>query len=417
MLTIYYAAKVTAMRTHPDRMNWYPVGEARRKASIGLEGTKRMIVLQWPQVHTWRLSQHGLSPRFPSQDIVEAVTRTAGIQAQVLSAAELAMCSRVEGLSPHDVKAALFQDHTLVRTWAMRGTLHLLSARELPLYVAARDWQHTANWSKYFAEFGLSSAQQETFLLAIPSVLEQGPMTRPQLADAVAKHTGVARVRDLILSESWGTPLKPSAYRGDLCFGPGQGKTGTFMNPRTRLTNWQPIEPERALQEIARRYLQAYGPATADDFAFWWGCTKTRAKKLFRSLAEELEEVEVAGWHAFALRATIPLIQRVEPAEQVHLLPLFDVYTIGASPRGCEPLLAPAYKRLVFNTQGWTFAVVLVNGSIQGIWNTHIQRAHVVIKVRLFCSSTAAIRTGIEAEAERLSHLFAKEVLLEYDPS
>src|SRR5258707_768278 len=373
-----------------------------------------MTALKWPQVHAWRLSQHGLSPRFSSPDFVGAVTRTGGIQAQVMSAAELAMCTRVEGLSPHDVQAAIFQDHTLVKTWAMRGTLHLLSARELPVYVAARDWQQNANWSNYFAEFGLSKAQQDAFLLAIPHVLEQGPLTRLQLADAVAKHTGAAHLRDFILSSSWGTPLKPSAYRGDLCFGPGQGKTATFMNPRAWIGKWQPIEPKLALQDIARRYLQAYGPATADDFAFWWGCRKTLAKNLFQSIEEELEEVEVEGWRAFALRATLPHIQSVEPAEQIHLLPLFDAYTIGV-PRDCEPLLAQAYKRQVFNLQGWTFAVILVNGSIQGIWHSKIRRSQTIIRVNLFSSSTPSIRKGIEAEAERLSHLFEKEVALEYE--
>ncbi len=373
-----------------------------------------MTALQWYQVHAWRMSQHGLSPRFSSQDVALAVMRTAGIQAQVASAAELAMCTRVEGLSPRDVQAAIFQDHTLVKTWAMRGTLHLLSARELPLYVAARNWQLNASWSAYFAEFGLTtSAQQEAFLSAIPHVLEQGPLTRPQLADAVAKHTGMAQVRDFILSESWGSPLKPSAYRGELCFGPGQGKTVTFMNPRVWSGEWQPIEPQLALRELARRYLQAYGPVTADDFRFWWGCGKTLAKTLFRSLAEEVEGVEVEGWRAFALRATLPLMQSVEPVEAVHLLPLFDAYTIGAPPRGCEPLLAAAYKRQVFNQQGWTFAVVLVNGSIQGVWDYKIRRSHIVVKVNLFCSSSTAIRKGIAAEAERLSHLFEKEVVLE----
>ncbi|QBD77659.1 winged helix DNA-binding domain-containing protein [Ktedonosporobacter rubrisoli] len=372
-----------------------------------------MATLKWYQVHAWRLSQHGLSPRFSSQDAVSAVARTAGIQAQVLSAAELAVCTRVEGLSPRDVKAAIFQDHTLVRTWAMRATLHLLPARELPLYVAARDWQQTANWSKYFAEFGLSSAQQDAFLLAIPHVLEQGSLTRLQLADAVARHTGIMRLRDLILSSSWGTPLKPSAYRGDLCLGPGQGKTVTFMNPRGWIDTWQPIEPKQALQEIASRYLRAYGPATANDFAFWWGCGKTLAKNLFQSMKEELEEVEVEGWRAFALRATLPHIQSIEATEQIHLLPLFDAYTIGV-PRDCEPLLAQAYKRQVFNLQGWTFAVVLVNGSIQGVWHTQIRRAHIVIKVNLFSSSTPSLRKGIEAEAQRLGHLFEKRILLEY---
>ena len=372
-----------------------------------------MTTLKWHQVHAWRLAQHGLSPRFSSQDFMQAVTRTGGIQAQVLSAAELAMCTRVEGLAPHDVQAALFQDHALVRTWAMRGTLHVLSARDLPLYVAARDWQHEAN-SKYFAELGLSRAQQEAMLLAIPHVLEQGPLTRLHLADAVAKHTGVAHLRDMILSERWGSPLKPSAYRGELCFGPGQGKTVTFMNPRVWLGTWQPLEPKRALQEIARRYLWAYGPATADDFAFWWECGKTLAKHLFQSLAEELEAVEVEGWRAFALRATLPLIQRALPVESVHLLPLFDAYTIGV-PRNCEPLLAASYKSQVFNRQGWTFAVVLVNGSIQGVWHATIRRLHTIVKVSLFCSSTSVIRKGIEAEAEQLSRLFKKHVVLEYE--
>src|ERR1051326_2691868 len=169
----------------------------------------KMETLKWQQVHSWRLSQHGLSPRLNSRDVVQAVRRTAGIQAQVMSAAELALCTRVEGLSPQDVQSALRQDHSLVRTWAMRGTLHLLSASELPLYVAARDWHLNASWSNYFAEFGITtSAQQEAFLSAIPHVLEQGPLTRQQLADAVVKHTGIAQARDFILSESWGSPLK-----------------------------------------------------------------------------------------------------------------------------------------------------------------------------------------------------------------
>ena len=373
-----------------------------------------MIALNWPQVHAWRLSQHGLSPNFSSQDFVWAVMRTGGIQAQVTSAAELAVCTRVEGLSPHDVKSALWQDRTLVKTWAMRGTLHLLSARELPLYVAARDWHHNASWSNYFAEFGLSPAQQEAFLSAVPHVLGQEPMTRQQLAEALAKHTGVAQLRDLILSSSWGSPLKPSAYRGELCFGPNQRQSATFENPRVWIGTWQSIEPKLALQEIARRYLQAYGPATPEDFAFWWGCGKVPARKLFQSIAEELEEVEVEGWRAFAVRATLPQIQSFEPVEEILLLPLFDAYTIGV-PRDCEPLLAQAYKRQVFNLQGWTFAVVLVNGSIQGVWNYKIRRSQTVVKVNLFSSATASIRKGIEAEVERLSDFFKSKVLLEYD--
>jgi hypothetical protein len=69
-----------------------------------------MKALKWHQVHAWRLSQHGLSPRLNTRNFVQAVMRTGGIQAQVMSAAELALCTRVEGLCPQDVKSAIFNE-------------------------------------------------------------------------------------------------------------------------------------------------------------------------------------------------------------------------------------------------------------------------------------------------------------------
>jgi Winged helix DNA-binding domain len=140
------------------------------KALIGLKGTK-LAALKWHQVYAWRLSQHGLSPRLDSQDVVQAVTRTGGIQAQVMSAAELALCTRVEGLSAQEIRSALWQDHTLVKTWAMRATLHVLATRDLPLYVAALNFRDFRNWPAYFAYYGLSPAQHEAFLSAVPQVL------------------------------------------------------------------------------------------------------------------------------------------------------------------------------------------------------------------------------------------------------
>lgn len=376
-----------------------------------------MQSLKWHQVHAWRLSQHGLSSRLSARNFIEAVTRTGGIQAQVMSAAELALCSRVEGLSPHDVKTALWQDRTLVKTWAMRGTLHLLSTGDLPRYVAARGYyDDTRIWSNYFAYYGLTPTQQEAFLSAVPQVLGKEPMTRQQLAEALARQTGIGHLRELILSSSWGSPLKPSAYRGDLCFGPNQEQSVTFVNPRAWVNAWQSIEPEPAFQEIARLYLQAYGPATSEDFARWWwgGRGRVPAKKLFQSMENELEEVDVEGWRAFALRATLEPIQRLEPLETIHLLPLFDAYTIGM-PRDLEPLLAQAYKSQVFRPQGWISAVILVNGSIQGVWQYTTRRLQTIVKVRLFSSPTTVIRKGIEAEVEQFGDFFKTKVSLEYE--
>jgi len=241
-------------------------------------------------------------------------------------------------------------------------------------------------------------------------------MTREQLAIALEKRTGIAHLRDLILSSSWGTPLKQSAIRGDLCFGPKQGQNVMFVNPRAWIDEWPSIEPEQAVREIIRRYLRAYGPATAEDFARWcWdGGGKNEARQLFQSMKDELEEVDVEGWRSVALRATLEPMQRLEPAETIHLLPLFDAYTIGTS-RDREQLFDGIYKRLIFRPQGWISAVILINGSIQGVWQYTTRRSQTVVKVHLFCSPTALIQKGIESEVERLSDFFKTNVLLEYE--
>lgn len=376
-----------------------------------------MKALKWHQVRAWRLSQHGLSPRLSSGEVIEAVKRTAGIQAQVMSAAELALGSRVEGLSAREIRSAIFPERILVKTWAMRATLHVLATSDLPLYVAALSLRQFRNWSAHFAYYGLSSAQHDAFLAAVPQVVGSEPMTREQLASALASRTGIAHVRDVILTSSWGSLLRQSAIRGDLCFGPNQGQNVTFVNPRAWMGAWPSIEPEQALQELVRRYLWAYGPATAAEFARWcWdGGGTIEAKKVFQSMQDELEEVEVEGWRAVALRATLEPIQRFSPAETIHLLPLFDAYTIGM-PRAGAQLLDGTYKRLVFRPAGWVSAVVLINGSIQGVWQSTTRRSQTVVKVLLFCSPTAVIQQGIEAERERLSDFFKTKVVLEYEP-
>lgn len=375
-----------------------------------------MKSFKWNQVNAWRLSQHCLSPRLKRRNFVKAVTRAGGIQAQVMSAAELALWARVDGLSPQDVQSALWQERTLVKTWAMRGTLHLISASDLPLYVAARSMHEMRNWLKYFTFYGITPAQYDAIVAAVPQVLGSEPMTREQLATALAKHIGAPKLGRLLLSSSWGSLWKPSALRGDLCFGPNQGRNVTFVRPSQWIGKWQSVEPHLALQEMARRYLRAYGPATPEDFARWWegGAGIVPARKLFQSIEDELESVDVEGWRALALRTTLESLHRLEMSGSVNLLPLFDAYVLGLG-RDVKPLLPKTYQSQVFRPQGWISAVILVDGYMKGVWEYNIRRSQIIVKVHMFSSPTASIRKGIEAEAERLNAFLNTKVVLEYE--
>src|SRR3954470_21677481 len=232
-----------------------------------------MRSLTWDQVNSWRLSQHCLAPRLERHNLVEVAMRTCGIQVQVMSAAELALGVRIEGLTPQDVQSALWQGRTLIKTWAMRGTLHLLSAGDLALYVAARSVYEARNWLAYFYYFGISEAQYHAFMAAVPQVLGDEPMTREALAAEVAQRLDDPELTEKLLASSWGSLWKPSAWRGDLCFGPNQGRNVTFVRPAAWLgvpEDRHQMEPYEALQEVGRRYLSAYGPAIPENFARWW---------------------------------------------------------------------------------------------------------------------------------------------------
>lgn len=374
-----------------------------------------MKTLKWHQVNAWRLQQHDLSEHAQNRNMVEAITQVGGIQAQVMSAAEMAIGTRVDGITSQDVQTALWRDRTLIKTWVMRAALHLIPAKELPLFVAARKLTDIQNWPYYFNYYGIDRPTLERYLEIGPEILTSQPMKREEFAMAVSEQLKSPELRDLLLTKGWGTPLKPLAWCGELCFGPSQGQNVTFVRPRAWIGEWQPLEPYAALQEILRRYLHAFGPATVEDFVLWWGARIAPTRKLFKSLEDELELVEVEGWPAYALQKTIGPMQDLEPAGTINLLPLFDAYTMGIG-RGkeIEPLISQSFQKQVYRPQGWISAVVLVDGYIKGIWEFKKQPTQATINVTLFEPATPLIRDGIAAEAEHLAKFLNMKVLIEY---
>src|SRR5204862_4327676 len=96
-----------------------------------------MVKLTWPKAAAWRMRRHHLDQRAPAGSMLAVASRLCGLHAQVMSSAALALWARVEDVERGAVQRALWEDRTLVKTWAMRGTLHLLPSAELPVWHAA----------------------------------------------------------------------------------------------------------------------------------------------------------------------------------------------------------------------------------------------------------------------------------------
>ena len=199
------------------------------------------VRFDWQEVRALRLARHHLDRRAPRGGEVRVASRICGLHAQLLSSAALSLWARVEGTTLTGLRRALWQDRTLVKSWAMRGTLHLLPARDLPVYLGALStYRHylTQGWVKYF---GLTREEIELVIEAVGNVLRGCALTRDQLADAVVGRTGSKKL-GAVLRQSWGVLLKPAAYRGQLCFAESDG-------PRVRFTHPGPV---RQLEPSAR---------------------------------------------------------------------------------------------------------------------------------------------------------------------
>jgi Winged helix DNA-binding domain len=338
------------------------------------------------------------------------VSDVCAIQAQVQSAAELSLWARVEDLTPQDVRDALWKRRSLVRTWSLRGTLHLHRSSELPLYVAAlstnRRWW-TGAWLKYV---GLDEAGLEQLLRATRSALSDRPLSREELAAKIARKVG-PRVRKEMAS-GWGTLLKPAAFQGSLISGPPRGQNVTFVRPDRWIRSWEQVEGNHAMGEVYRRFLRTFGPATHLDFAAWWGDQPGRFKEARLRLEEELEQVSIEGTKAWAVPSDARRMARMEPSTSVRLLPNFDAYVMGFRPR--EQFNDKRTTARIFRTAGWISPVVLIGGRAQGVWGYERGPRRVDVTVEPFKKLSTGERKAIAEEVDRLGRFLDSPAKVRY---
>jgi hypothetical protein len=338
-----------------------------------------------------------------------------GAQAQLLSAAHLALWARVRDLRLDDVQMAV-RARTLVKAWCMRRTLHLVPSEDLAIFIrgSARRAERGVRW---LLGQGVSERVVEEVTGAALHALGR-PRSGPELVDRVGGALGlpVRRVR----WGGWGSQAKipgvavgrvtlPARYllhiaaaRGVVCSGPSRGAEPTFVRADAWVPGWRDLPGEDAEDELLRRYLRAFGPATPADFALWTGMTLSDARVIWKRQEAKLASVSVEGWAAAIFRDDLRRLRaaRSKPLP-VRLLPYFDSYLLGHRAR--EHLVALRHHKTVYSKAGWIAPVVLVDGRVAGVWAHARERDRLVVRVTRFGAVSARTAAGIREEAERLA--------------
>lgn len=349
--------------------------------TISVASLRRMREVTAAQVTARRLARSHLLEPAPRTRLVEVVRDVALIQAQVLSAAEIGLGVRVRGITAEHVRRELYERRTLIKTWSIRGTLHLVPADEAPLWAAAARgpkpyWEERA----WLAGHGLTPKSGAALFAAIADALDGRCLTRAELADAVAERLG--RRHEKLLS-GWGELLHVPALIGTLCFGPPKGANVTFVRADQWIGGWREVDATEARREVLRRYLSAYGPAKLGDFQRWSGFEREGARAVFDDLEDNVEQVRIGRSTAWLLCGDDRDLDR--DARSVHLLPQYDAFIIGFRPR--DPLVPDAVKEHIRKDPKGRFesvtgmAPLVVDGVVTGLWRRTKSRSGTRIDV------------------------------------
>ena len=368
-----------------------------------------VVRVSWRQVHAWRMGRQLLDP-VGDRPVEEIVSRLCGIQAQVASSAEMAARVRMAASTPGVVGRAL-EDGRLIRTWAMRGSLHLLNPADagafLSLMAAGRSWERPS-WVRYF---GATPEVMARLRDAVGEALDGAVLSREELIDVVVTRPGLEHVGEALRS-GWGTLLKPLAWQGVLCHGPSRGSRVTFTRPDVASSRWAGLpEPDEAAPIALAAYLGAFGPATVDSFGSWliggW-FGKRQLRRWAAALGERLAEVEVDGEPALLLAEHVDELAGAEPNGVVRLLPGFDQYVLGPGTADGH-VVPPARRSAVSRQAGWISPVVVAGGVVCGTWELDGD----VVRATWFAEAGEIPRGAIGAEAERLAALVGRDVRAE----
>jgi hypothetical protein len=335
-----------------------------------------------------RLTAQALSGP-PLKRPVDVAGRLLAVQGQDPRGARLAVRARTAGLNAADVDRELTEERSLLITWLNRGTLHLVRSEDYPLLQVLTTPPLLTSCTRRLRQEGVSEKAAERAVETIErSLAEEGPLSGAQLKERLE----AARLRTA--GQAFIHLMFLSALRGITVRGPMVGKQHAYVLVRDWLGPQKPVDRDKALAELARRYLAGHGPADDRDLARWAGLPLRDARAGLAAIASELVERE---------DGLVDLAKRLpaEPRPPPRLLGAFDPLLLGWTSR--DEVVGP--HRLLVTINGIFRPFALVDGRAVATW----RYAGGKVAIEPLGKVTKKARAALEADAAAVERFLASE--------
>ncbi len=343
----------------------------------------------------------------PASSPVDAVRAMLALQGQDYPGVKWSAALRTSSGIEADVEAALDAGE-IVRSWPMRGTLHMVAAADLPWMLELTARRALASVERRRAVLGISEADTRRARdLAEAALPGRSTATRAELLHTI-EAGGVSTSGQRGYHLLWHL-----AQTGTLVLGPTRGREQAFA----RLESWIPcprrLERDEALGELARRYFMSHGPANVEDLARWSGLTIRDVRRGIEVAAASLTTLELGG-RPYLVDAALP--DTVDDEAATLLLPGFDEYLLGYRDR--SPALSPEHSSgVVPGGNGMFKPTIVVDGEVVGTWRRTARTRTVTIEAALFAGMAPPPPDQLAAAADRFGRYLGVGVRLSSPPA
>lgn len=303
------------------------------------------------------------------------------LQGQDYPGAKWSIGLRLPGSTDAAVEQAI-ADQRILRTWVMRGTLHLVTAEDLRWMVElVAPGQIHANTRRY-KQLELDDKTLARSSDIIAKAVQNQPLTRRQLLEALEQEgISTAGQRGVYM-------LQRASLDGLVAQTIMQGNNNPTFIPIPKAKS---MPKNEAIAELAQRYFNSHGPATLKDFTRWSGLSAADARAGFEAIKSKLSELEIDGqsyWHTEAKAASKP---------GVYLLSAFDEYLLGYQDRSA--VLDTRHTKHIFPGGGTFHPAIVTDGQVVGRWQASVKKDTITITPSLFGDAPADDALDATAQA------------------
>jgi hypothetical protein len=307
------------------------------------------------------------------------------MQAQDYRGGLWAVGLRTEAATESLVEKAI-EDRSIVRTWPMRGTLHLVAAEDVRWLLPLLTPRMVARAAGRHRQLGLTASDFSRARKLLEKTLRGRALTRPEVYARLASGR-IAPDGQRGIHVLWRL-----AQEGLICFGPRNGRQPTFVLLDEWLAPAPPRPRDEAIAELARRYFESHGPATLADFSWWSGLGMADAKA---GLEAEKARLAMQEWGGQAYWGpSRPPTVRATPG--AHILPPFDELLVAYKDRSAST--DAAHAKDAFSLLRPT---LVSSGRVVGTWTRAQDRNGVVVVPRWFAPPPPAALRALRVAAKR----------------